>query len=201
MPKILLLVATRVEAQRLPAETTVVTGVGAQRAVRALEAAVSERRPDLVVSAGFAGALDPSLRVGDVVRASRVIDEQGGTETVADGDGRTLLSLDRVASVEEKRRLHAATAAHAVDMESLALARRARELGVRFAAIRAISDPADFALPPESERWVGPEGAPRVGEVMRWAGVRPSRIALLLRLKSHADLAGRRLAEAFASVV
>ena len=43
-------------------------GIGAAAARRASEAVIAIFDPKIVCSAGFAGALDPKLKVGDVVR-------------------------------------------------------------------------------------------------------------------------------------
>src|SRR5579864_8592098 len=49
-------------------------GVGAEAARRAAEAVISVYMPVVVYSVGFAGALQSSLRVGDIVVARRVVD-------------------------------------------------------------------------------------------------------------------------------
>src|SRR5262245_6687144 len=54
--------------------TIVCGGIGAEAARGAAEAAISLYQPSLIVSAGFAGALQPDLRVGDVVIPQCVID-------------------------------------------------------------------------------------------------------------------------------
>src|SRR6185369_2136168 len=46
--------------------------------------AVTAERPQIVISGGFAGALDPQLLPGDLVLASSVRDETGEALAVAD---------------------------------------------------------------------------------------------------------------------
>ena len=55
-----------------------VTGIGRKRARATLAKILSESNsPSIIIAAGFCGALQPSLKVGDVVIASEVIDEAG----------------------------------------------------------------------------------------------------------------------------
>ena len=46
--------------------TVICGGMGAEAARRATEAIIQEVRPEQVLSVGFAGALDPALKVGEV---------------------------------------------------------------------------------------------------------------------------------------
>jgi adenosylhomocysteine nucleosidase len=115
--------------------------------------------PSVILFAGFAGALAEELRIGDIVLADEVIDEQGHTwRTTWPGElpqerwvpplrrGR-LLSVDRlITTAEEKRHLFQQHRACAVDMESAAFARRCFQAGVPFGCVRAISDEASTAL-------------------------------------------------------
>src|ERR1035441_8994212 len=51
----------------------VANGAGALRAASAVDAAAAVFLPDAVISTGFCGALDPQLRVADVVVATSVV--------------------------------------------------------------------------------------------------------------------------------
>jgi len=102
-----------------------------------------------VVIAGLCGALDPSLRPGDLVVAAEV---RGDGEPVrcetdlAQALGArvgTIVSLDRIAGRAEKDALRE-TGALAVDMESYRLARSAA--GRPVAVVRAVVDSADRRL-------------------------------------------------------
>src|ERR1700756_5923168 len=61
-------------------------GIGPQAARRAAEAIISLYRPALVQSVGFAGALDTSLRVGELFEPRQVIDASDGSRA-ATGSG------------------------------------------------------------------------------------------------------------------
>ena len=112
---------------------TAVVGLGASKGV-------PEGR---LVSFGIAGALSGDLAVGTVIDATRVVDESGAVlwegEPLGASPARTgtILGASRIVDdPAERARLHAATGADAVDMESGALARSGRLVG----CLRAISD-------------------------------------------------------------
>ena len=119
-------------------------GIGAEPARRATEAAIALYQPELVQSVGFAGALDPTLNVGEIFSPSRVIDARDGSSVeTATGHG-VLVSVATVADVEQKAKLAESYGAHAVDMEAAAVARGAQARSVRFMAVKAISDDSTF---------------------------------------------------------
>jgi adenosylhomocysteine nucleosidase len=111
---------------------------------------VSNGVPDgRLVSFGIAGALRDDLPIGTIVDASRVVDERGTVLWegrplgIAGAHVGTVLGADRIVDdPEERARLHAATGADAVDLESATLARSGRLGG----CIRAISDTPDRKL-------------------------------------------------------
>ena len=112
---------------------TAVVGLGASKGV-------PEGR---LVSFGIAGALSGELAVGTVIYATRVVDVGGAVlwegEPLGASPARTgtILGASRIVDdPAERARLHAATGADAVDMESGALARSGRLVG----CLRAISD-------------------------------------------------------------
>ena len=120
-----------------------------------------------VVSFGLAGALG-DVHVGEVLDATRVVDESGATlwEGPGIGVGRSaiVLGTDRlVHEASERARLHAATGADAVDMESGVLARSGRLAGV----LRVVSDDAASAIE-GVDRTVHPDGRTDVVGLVRW---------------------------------
>jgi adenosylhomocysteine nucleosidase len=131
------------------------TGVGRGAAGAALNwllGASALGRPGLVVYAGFAGALDAGLRVGDVLVAKDVIDASGRSWATGwpdqPGQARLLTVPRLVGSPREKQRLGHHHRADAVDMESAYVADRCARHGIRFGCVRAISDHAHAALSP-----------------------------------------------------
>ena len=102
-----------------------------------------------LVSFGLAGALREGLGIGEVLDATRVVDEQGATLWeggplgVPGARAATVLGSDvLVHDALERRRLHESSGADAVDMESGVLARSGRLAGV----VRVISDDVTSAV-------------------------------------------------------
>lgn len=132
-------------------------GIGSQAARRAAEAVLALYSPGVLYSAGYAGALEPGLKVGDVVRPGKVINAGDGSRVgIPEGQG-TLLSLAEVASVAQKSRLRESYGAQAIDMEAAAVARAAEARGVPFRVLKVISDEFKFELP-ATDRFVDTEG-------------------------------------------
>jgi len=114
-----------------------------------LSALKEKKNVDAMISIGLCGALDPALRVGDiVVSGAAPIDSPAACVRGA------LHSIDHVAvTALEKRTLRNATGAIAVDMEAAAVARKAAEWDVPFLCIRAVSDRAGDTLPLDFNRY------------------------------------------------
>jgi nucleoside phosphorylase len=125
------------------------------------------------VSFGLAGSLG-ELRVGDVLDATRVVDETGATLWEGPGLG-ARLSREGVVlgggvlvhDAAERARLREASGADAVDMESGVLARSGRLAGV----LRAISDDAGSVVE-GVDRTVHADGRTNVTGLLRWVATR-----------------------------
>ena len=122
-------------------------GIGPEAARRATEAVIQEVDPERVISVGFAGALDESLEVGDVVMARTVINAADGARSDAGTGEGVLVSSSVVAGKDQKVRLAKAYGAIAVDMEGAAVALGARARGIEFGVVKVISDRSDFDMP------------------------------------------------------
>jgi len=125
-----------------PSEAAAARRAGGRAVVVGLGASLGVPEGRLV-SYGVAGALHDGLAIGDVLDATRVVDISGGVlwegaQLGARGArGGVILAADAVVDdPAERRRLHEATGADAVDMESGVLARSGRLAGV----VRAVSD-------------------------------------------------------------
>jgi adenosylhomocysteine nucleosidase len=170
-------------------------GIGAEPARRAAEAIIALYAPEVVYSAGFAGALDPSLKVGDILIPARVIDA-GDSSSVETGTGHGILvTFGAVATPEQKVKLGKSFNAQAVDMEAAAVARAAAVRGVRFAAVKAISDEVGFTLPGMNHRtgFIGPSGDFLTGKFARFIMIRPWTWAAALRLARNSQRAAQAL--------
>ncbi len=188
-----------------------VSGAGRAAATRAAERLVAGHRPRLLVSAGFAGGLAPSLVRGSVVRPTRVVTATDAA-TAADslallpaGDAAfgqaaplTIVTVDGIqATGGAKRALADRTGGQLVDMETHAVARVAAAAGLPCAALRVISDDAGQDLPPEVERLARPQPTlRRLGAALAAIGRRPGAAVDLWRLYEHAVIDARTLAAA-----
>jgi adenosylhomocysteine nucleosidase len=169
-------------------------GIGAEAARRAAEAVIALYSPAVVYSAGFAGALDPELRVGDLVHPARMINAADGSSvSLVDGKG-VLVSFGAVASPEQKSKLQEAFGAQAVDMEASAVARAAEARGVDFAVVKAISDESDFRFP-SLERFVDSDGRFLEARFALFAALRPWLWPQVIGLASNSKRASRALCE------
>ena len=147
------------------------SGPGGHRAAKAAQAMIDAYRPRLMVSAGFAGGLDPRVQRQDLVVATSLTRPPSPSGRGAGGEGGELaldpaalvpwldevrnlhrgrlLTFDRVVRLrEEKQQLGRQHDALAVDMETFAVAEVCRQRAVDFFAVRAISDAVDDELPP-----------------------------------------------------
>ena len=122
-----------------------------------------------LVSFGVAGSLG-ELAVGEVLDATRVVDETGATLWEGPGLGvrgaRTGVLLGGevfVHDAAERDQLRAASGADAVDMESGTLARSGRLAGV----VRAISDDASSVVE-GLDTTVHADGRTNVAGLLRW---------------------------------
>jgi hypothetical protein len=122
-----------------------------------------------LVSFGVAGSLG-GLRVGDVLDATRVVDETGATLWEGPGlgargarPGVLLGGAMLVHDADERDRLRVASGADAVDMESGTLARSGRLAGV----VRAISDDSSNTVE-GFDTTVHADGRTNVLGLLRW---------------------------------
>ncbi|HSY93736.1 MAG TPA: hypothetical protein VK812_20420, partial [Candidatus Binatus sp.] len=169
-------------------------GIGAEAARRAAEAVIAIYAPALICSAGFAGALDPNLKVGDMVQPRRVVNAGDGSQVdLGRGEG-VLVSFGSVATPEQKAKLRDSFGATAVDMEAAALARAAEARGVRFAVVKVISDEFDFAFP-SMERFVDSSGRFLEGRFAWFAALRPWLWPQVWRLARNGSRASRALCD------
>ncbi len=155
------------------------------------------RKPEVdgVLSVGFCGALDPALRIGDIVISGEVPKALG---RCVQGD---VASVDRVAvTAREKRDLRAATGAAVVEMESAAVAQKAREWNLPFGCVRVVSDAAGEDLPLDFNRYRDADGRFEKTRIALAALARPFTVLpSLIRLDRQCRQASERLGEFFAN--
>ncbi|HEX3154735.1 MAG TPA: hypothetical protein VHV32_08925 [Candidatus Angelobacter sp.] len=155
----------------------VVSGIGCKNAELAARAVVAQYRPEILVSVGLAGGLIRSLKVGSIFTPNVVVDAADGTEyrCKADGNhvsGGVLVSAGEIFGAEAKRELVNRFHGLVVDMEAAGVAKAAQEAQIGFRCVKAISDEADFIMPPMGE-FVSAAGEFQSRRFALWAAVRP----------------------------
>src|SRR5437867_9343354 len=131
------------------------TGVGEevcrQRTARFLEG----RKLDCLISAGFAGALNDQLRIGDLLLAKNfsTAEVSGTLHSLANLPihiANLLTVRSMIESGEDRNRLAQTTGAAAVDMETEFIARACAKHGVPLLSLRVITDTPrqQFPAPP-----------------------------------------------------
>lgn len=183
------------------------SGANAKRA-EAIARGFCHEAAAAILSVGVSGGLDPALAPGDLIIGEEVIGDDGVRyeserfligamrEAMAAIGAKTgaLFGADEVvASASRKRALFQNHEAVAVDMESHGAARAALGEGVPFAAIRAIADPADRALPPSALNAVAPDGSTRVLATLAAAARDPKQFPQLLKLGADSGAALKTL--------
>jgi hopanoid-associated phosphorylase len=168
-----------------------------------------------LISFGTAGGLAPKLAAGDVVVATEVSGASGGAvaaerswsdalAAAASAGGLALhlgavRAVDRpVTAAEAKAALYRAGGSLAVDMESGAVARAARDAGLPFAVLRVIVDPSERDLPPAAVAAMAPGGTIDFGGLAKEIWREPRQISGLLALAWDAAVARRALGRAAA---
>jgi len=183
-----------------------IAGIGSV-AARGAEALVSAGAKSLV-SFGFAGGLDPTLRAGTVFLPSEVIGGGAAFSVARDWrerlsrallaqeplvGGKLLTSARPVESAAAKAALFHSTGAAAVDMESIWVAQAARDSGVPFIAVRVIVDTAFDRVPAAAWRATAPDGHVKPGPLVLAVLRRPLDLGALIRLALRYRVAVRAL--------
>jgi adenosylhomocysteine nucleosidase len=159
--------------------------------------------PDYVLTCGFAGGLNPGLKLGDVVFELSTLNSQLSTRLLAAGaKPAKFFCADRIATtVAEKKQLRAETGADAVEMESAAIHAVCRERGILCATVRVISDTASEDLPLDFNALAKPDQNLDCGK-LTWAIAKsPGKIGALLKLQKRTRFAAERLASVLGKIV
>ncbi len=176
--------------------------------------------PQFVLTCGFAGGLNPDLRLGDVVfemanaPLTPSLSPPGGERvSVRTGEGLFLklsaagakpakfFCANRVATtVAEKKRLRAETGADAVEMESAAIHAVCAERGIACITVRVISDTANEDLPLDFNALSKPDKSLDYGRFFLTIAKSPGKIGALMELQKNTKFAADRLAEVLAKI-
>jgi len=201
--------------------TILLTGIGRQNAEKSLRESLNSRRsrgdetqikkesetshvvsyePDLVLTCGFAGGLNPDLKLGDIIFETS--DETLLVKLLgARAKPSKIFCADRIATtVAEKKKLRAETGADAVEMESAAIHAVCRERGIPCATVRAISDTASEDLPLDFNALSKPDKNLDFGKLFLAIARSPGKIGALMQLQKKTKFAAERLAAVLAKI-
>jgi adenosylhomocysteine nucleosidase len=178
------------------------TGMGRRNAENAIHTALASFPPQLVISSGFAGGLDPALAAGDVVFEA---DDgfAGSSALMAAGAHAVQFHCSErvVVSTEAKRELRRTTGAKAVEMESKFIRAVCRERGIPSATVRVISDAAHEELPLDFDQLLTPDMRMDYAKLAWKIARSPGTIGGLLRFQKQVRAASERLAAMLLQVV
>jgi adenosylhomocysteine nucleosidase len=184
-------------------------GVGAERAAQSTRELIARRRPAWIVAAGFATALQPHLKRGDLLMADHLLSPDGRSLAVGFHVDQqilaatpylrvgSLVSLDHIAAQRKERdALAAQTQALACDMESLAVAEVCQHEHIRFLSVRIITDELEEELPAEIAQLLHQKTvAGKLGVAAGAVFQRPASVKDLWHLREDAQKASLRLAK------
>jgi adenosylhomocysteine nucleosidase len=189
----------RVFEQKQENLVAVAGGIGSRAAELAARAVVAQYRPYALISAGLAGGLIRSLKVGCIVTPNVIMDARTGNEyrcTLGEGliAGGVLVSAGEIAGQESKQKLVQNFHALAVDMEAAAVAEVARDAEIGFCCVKAISDEFNFSMLP-LDQFVTADGNFLTGKFATWAALRPWTWPRVIALGRNSNRATRELCD------
>jgi adenosylhomocysteine nucleosidase len=177
-------------------------GVGVEAAGRAFAEVERDGPVDLVVSAGWAGALRGEFAAGRAYRVSGVVDAGTGERFSCPGPAGDclLVTSQTIADPEAKRRLAAEHGAGLVDMEAAGVARLAVSRGVPFVCVKGVSDgPADRL--PDFNRFISESGEFQKARFIFFAVLRPWLWPALVRLGENSRRAAQGIGESVREIL
>ncbi len=127
--------------------------------------------------------------------AREVIDVKTGDRYPTGHGDWVVTTAESVSGPAEKRTLMARYAADVVDMEGAMVASVACEHGIEFAAVKAVSDEADFIMPPFSQ-FIEESGKLATGRLAAHMAVRPRWWPSLVHLRINSRVAAVNLCSA-----
>jgi len=134
-----------------------IPGVGIKKARNCTNTLIKKYKPGIIISAGFAGALNPKLGLGDIVIPNWSLSLKNKEKIQIDNklpyiaykyiNGGVLTENSFINVKEKKLDLFVQSGADIVDMETWAIADTARNLDTRIISVRSVSDLTNHHLP------------------------------------------------------
>jgi nucleoside phosphorylase len=164
--------------------------------------------PELVLTCGFAGGLNPELKLGEVVfelSDSEIRNPQSAIRNhllAAGAKPAKFFCADRVAiTVAEKKKSRAETGADAVEMESAVIHTICCEREIPCATVRVILDIASEDLPLDFNALARPDMTLDYGKLALAIARSPGKIGALQRLQKNCRFAADQLADVLAKLI
>jgi adenosylhomocysteine nucleosidase len=180
---------------------TLITGMGRDNARKAAQRILAQERPGCVITAGFAGGLNPEIPTGTVIYSALPGSSLASNLEKTGARPVRFHCAERIAvTVEEKALLRQQTGADAVEMESAVIEEVCRESNIPSATVRVISDAAGENLPLDFNQLLTSRFQIHFGKLARELLVAPGKIPALLRLRKQTARAARRLAATLLAV-
>jgi adenosylhomocysteine nucleosidase len=175
----------------------VISGIGCKNAELAARAVLARYQPSILISVGLAGALMRSLKAGRVFTPNVVVDATDGAEYRCSANsnhvsGGVLVSAGEIAGAAAKQELVNRFHGLVVDMEAAGVSKVAQDAQIGFRCVKAISDEADFIMPPMGQ-FVDAAGEFQSGKFVLWAAVRPWQWVRVLALARNSKRAIKAL--------
>jgi adenosylhomocysteine nucleosidase len=185
-----------------PDVAILITGVGRKNAEKSLREFLATHSPELVLTCGFAGGLNPDLKLGEVVFEVQSPESKVQSQLLAAGaKPAKFYCADRIATTTaEKKKLRVETGADAVEMESWAIHAVCRERGIPYATVRVISDTANEDLPLDFNQLAKSDKNLHYGKLAVAIIKSPGKIGGLLRLQKKTRLAAEQLANVLGKI-
>jgi len=193
-------------AAHRPGIFTVIVGIGRLNAEKSVRSFLAASSPELVLTCGFAGGLNPDLKLGDVVfePAGPATNNQKLTEALLNAGAKPvkIFCADRIATtVAEKKKLRDETGADAVEMESAAIHAVCAGQGIPCATVRVISDTAGEDLPLDFNALSKPDKNLDFGKLFLAIARSPGKIGALMELQRKTKFAAEQLAEVLSKLI
>lgn len=181
---------------RRPGSERLITGMGRRNASMRFGEVLKRVIPERVLTCGFAGALSPKLKIGDVL-FDEDYDAGLGKALLAAGaiPGKFHCSTRVAVTVAEKAELFQTTGADAVEMESSVIRSLCRQRGIPSATVRVISDAANEDLPLDFNALMTSEQKISIPKLMTKLLASPRAIPRLMELQRNTRTAARRLGD------
>ena len=180
-------------------------GVTGRRSAAALKRMIESSRPEIVVSAGFSGALQPGLGVGTIVIGENFSDPQIVRALRIFPDyqiGPILTVPDILESSEAKASAGAGSGALAGDLESAHLHQVCCEANIPMLSVRTISDTLEQDLPLPGSVLINPEsGRSDPAVIFQYLFRNPAKAAGFANLVNGARSAQQSLASALEKIL